>query len=93
MRLNKPHMKRSRGHTEHSIAGWEGCFEKLDKNMRERVWKKVQQLKTQLHSRHLMQGLDFFVSEVGQYRIAYKIDEQRKVKVVHFVDDHKEYEK
>ena len=73
--------------------GWEKCFEKLDKGMRRRVWKKIQQLKIQTHSRHLKQGLNFFVSEVGQYRIAYKIDGQRKVKVVHFVGDHKEYEK
>ena len=73
--------------------GWESCFEKLDKGIRERVWKKIQQLKVLPQSRHLRQGFDFFVSEVGQYRIAYKVDEQRKVKVVHFVGDHKEYDK
>ena len=72
---------------------WEKCFERLDKGVRARVWKKIQQLKTPSHSRHLRQGFDFFVSEVGQYRIAYKIDERKKVKVVHFVGNHKEYEK
>jgi mRNA-degrading endonuclease RelE of RelBE toxin-antitoxin system len=75
------------------VQGWENRFEKLDKGMRERVWKKIQQLKTKSHSRHLKQGLNFFVSEVGQYRIAYKIDEKRNVKIVHFVGDHKAYEK
>ena len=73
--------------------GWANCFEKLDKGMRERVWKKIQQLKTRMPARHLKQGLAFFVSEVGQYRIAYKVDEKRKVKTVHFVGNHKEYEK
>ncbi len=73
--------------------GWEQYFEKLDKSMRERVWKKIQQLKTLHHSRHLKQGLGFFISEVGQYRIAYEIDETRKTKIIHFVGDHKQYEK
>jgi len=73
--------------------GWGEAFGKLDKGMCERVWKKIQQLKMQMPARHLKQGLAFFVSEVGQYRIAYDVDEKRKVKTVHFVGDHKEYEK
>jgi mRNA-degrading endonuclease RelE of RelBE toxin-antitoxin system len=73
--------------------GWEAYFEKLDKSMRERVWRKIQQLKTIPHSRHLKHGLDYFVSEVGQYRIAYKINEEKKTKILYFVGDHKDYEK
>lgn len=73
--------------------GWDFYFWKLDKSMRDRVWKKIQQLKLIPHSRHLKQGLDYFVSEVGQYRIAYKINEDKKTKILYFVGDHKEYEK
>ncbi|MCX6777513.1 MAG: type II toxin-antitoxin system HigB family toxin [Candidatus Micrarchaeota archaeon] len=73
--------------------GWEAYFEKLDKSMRDRVWKKIQQLKKIESARHLRQGSDFYVSEIGQYRLCYKIDEKRRVKTIHFVGDHKEYEK
>jgi len=73
--------------------GWEDTFGKLDRSMRERVWKKIQQPKMQMPARHLKQGLAFFVSEAGQYRIAYKADEKRKVKTIYFVGDHEEYEK
>jgi mRNA-degrading endonuclease RelE of RelBE toxin-antitoxin system len=73
--------------------GWEENFKKMDKSIRERVWKKIQQLKTLTNSRHLKKGFDFFVSEIGQYRIAYKTDEKRKTKTIYFVGDHKEYEK
>ncbi|MFH1285142.1 MAG: type II toxin-antitoxin system RelE/ParE family toxin [Candidatus Micrarchaeota archaeon] len=82
--------------TDYSLEfahGWQEYFEKLDNSMRARVWKKIQQLKTLPHSRHLKQGLDFYVAETGQYRIAYKIDEERKIKTIHFVGDHKEYER
>lgn len=72
---------------------WDGWFSRLDTSMKKRVMKKILQLQGENPSRHLKSGLDFFVSEVGQYRIAYKVDEKRKVKTVHFVGDHKEYEK
>jgi len=73
--------------------GWDGYFKKLDKGMRERVWKKIQQLKGSVPSRHLKKGLDFHVSEIGQYRLCFKINEKAKVKTIYFVGDHKEYEK
>ncbi|MEW6329519.1 MAG: hypothetical protein AB1468_05375 [Candidatus Micrarchaeota archaeon] len=73
--------------------GWEGYFEKLDRSMQERVWRKIQQLKTTTYARHLKKGLPFYVSEIGQYRPCYTIDEKKKIKVVYFVGDHKEYEK
>lgn len=73
--------------------GWDAYFKRLDKGMRGRVWKKVQQLKQAPASRHLKQGPDFFIAEIGQYRIAYRVFEPRKVKRIYFVGDHKEYEK
>ncbi len=73
--------------------GWDSYFSKLDKSMQRRVWKKVQRLKRGIPARHLKRGLPFFVSEVGQYRICYAVDERRMVKTVFFVGTHKEYEK
>ena len=38
-------------------------------------------------------GVDFFVEEVGQYRICYKSFEDKILRRCYFVGDHKEYEK
>ncbi len=73
--------------------GWDEYFDKMDKSVKERVWKKILQLKTLPPSRHLKQGFSYFISEIGQYRIAYKVDENRRIKMVYFAGDHKEYEK
>ncbi len=72
---------------------WGGCFSKLDKAMKQRVMKKILQLREDIPARHLKMGLPFFVCELGQYRLCYITDEQRKEKTVCFVGDHKQYEK
>jgi hypothetical protein len=72
---------------------WNGYFDRLSPDMRKRVWKKIQQIKAGLPGRHLRFGVDFFVEEVGQYRICYKSFEARKVRRFYFVGDHKEYER
>lgn len=72
---------------------WDGYFSRLDKTMKKRVMRKILQLQYGVHSRHLKQGLPFYVSEIGQYRLCYAVDEARKTKMVYFVGDHKEYEK
>lgn len=73
--------------------GWDGRFGRLDKSVQIRVWKKVLRIKAGLPARHLGQGVDYFVEEVGQYRIAYKSNEQTKERRFHFVGTHKEYMK
>lgn len=40
-----------------------------------------------------LRHLPFVVEEVGQYRIALFQDDEKKTKEVHFVGDHKQYEK
>ncbi len=73
--------------------GWDCYFKRLDKSMKVRVWKKIQQLKGSVPSRHLKKGLDFHVSEIGQYRLCYKIDDNKMAKTIYFVGNHKDYEK
>jgi len=70
---------------------WGYYFEKLDRGMRDRVWKKIQQLKQPLPSRHLRHGYAYSVAEVGQYRIVFREFEEKQVKLVYFVGTHKEY--
>ena len=70
---------------------WNGYFNRLNRDMRKRVWKKILQIRNGLPGRHLRFGADYFVEEVGQYRICYKSFEDRKVRRFYFVGDHKEY--
>lgn len=73
--------------------GWDRYFEKLPKDIQIRVWKKINKIKTGLPGRHLHSGVDYFVEEVGQYRICYKSFENKKVRRFYFVGNHKDYEK
>ncbi len=72
---------------------WKDRFARLPEDIKERVVKKMKQILNGLPGRHLRFGLDFFVEEVGQYRICYKSFEDRKIRRFYFVGDHKEYEK
>ncbi|MFH1106846.1 MAG: hypothetical protein V1787_03035 [Candidatus Micrarchaeota archaeon] len=71
----------------------EAGFLKLDESVKGRIRKKLRQLEGSLPSRHLGHGLPYFVEEAGQYRIAFEVDSERKMKIVHFIGSHKEYEK
>ncbi|MFH1056345.1 MAG: hypothetical protein V1717_00925 [Candidatus Micrarchaeota archaeon] len=73
--------------------GWDEFFKKLDSAVKQRIWKKILQLKNPLKHRHLKYGLPFFVEEAGGYRIVFKVVEGVKVKKVFFAGDHKQYEK
>ena len=73
--------------------GWREYFDKLDTSVQARVFKKIRQLETGFPGRHLKHGLDFFVEEVGGFRIAYKSDEALKIRKIYFAGSHKDYEK
>ncbi len=69
-------------------------FCKLDRSVRLAVAKKlVQMQRDDKRARHLEHGSPYFVEEVGQYRICFRLVEKDKHKQVLFVGDHKEYEK
>ena len=72
---------------------WDSYFSKLDNSLKKRVMKKILQLQYGVPARHLKQGLPFFVSEMGQYRLCYTVDEKRKIKTIYFVGNHKDYER
>ena len=70
---------------------WDKFFKKMDKESREKIWKKIQQLKELQTARHLKKGLPYFVLETGQYRICF-IEKQNK-RTIAFAGNHKQYEK
>jgi mRNA-degrading endonuclease RelE of RelBE toxin-antitoxin system len=72
---------------------WKEYFQELPDDIKERVAKKIKRIMEGLPGRHLRFGVDFFVEEVGQYRICYKSDEVKKIRTFYFVGTHKDYEK
>ena len=73
--------------------GWEKYFDNLPEDIKPRVAKKISRILEGLPGRHLRFGVDFFVEEVGQYRICYKSFNDRKIRRFYFAGNHKEYEK
>lgn len=73
------------------VEDWDDFFEKFDNSSKNIVWKKIMKLKYLQSARHLCHGLQFFVVEVGQYRICF--EEINNVRRIVFVGNHKQYEK
>jgi mRNA-degrading endonuclease RelE of RelBE toxin-antitoxin system len=71
--------------------GWDKHFVRFDRTTRQRILTKFGHMKQPLLGRGLHSS-HYHVEEVGGYRIAYKLDEERRVKIIQFVGDHKQYE-
>ncbi len=72
---------------------WLKFWKKVPHNMKLRIKRKIDKIISNPKGRHLRHGLDFFVAEVGQYRIVYRIFENDRKVRFYFVGKHKEYEK
>jgi len=73
------------------IDDWDIYYAKTDTSEKQRIWKKIRQLKTLAKARHLRKGLPYFVVETRQYRICFK--EEKNKRTIHFAGNHKQYEK
>lgn len=71
---------------------WPEYFQSLTKAIKERVVKKIENVLEYPQKRHLKKVF-FFVDELGQYRIVYRVFEEHKRVRFYFVGTHKEYEK
>lgn len=71
---------------------WPEYFQPLANVVKERVAKKIKKVLEYPQKRHLKK-LSFFVDEIGQYRIVYRIFDENKRVRFYFVGNHKEYEK
>jgi len=72
--------------------GWDKHFKKFDPETRQRILKKMEQMKQPLQARGL-KASRAVVEEIGQYRIAFYQNEELRKKEIHFVGNHKQYEK
>lgn len=72
---------------------WPEFFDKLESQLKERILKKIQKILEFPQKRHLKKGADYFVDQIGQYRIVYRIFEERKAVKFYFIGNHKDYEK
>ncbi len=71
---------------------WPRYFGALDNSIKERIAKKIEKILEYPIKRHLKK-ISFFVDEVGQYRIVYRVFDETKQLRFYFVGTHKEYEK
>jgi len=71
---------------------WDSNFKKFDRNTQKKILKKFEQLKQPLASRGLHSS-KYVVEEVGQFRIVFIQDYELKIHFIHFVGNHKQYEK
>ena len=72
---------------------WAEYFDKLEYSLQERVAKKIKKILEFPQKRHMKKSARYFVDEVGQYRLVYRIFEEQKEARFYFVGNHKEYEK
>lgn len=72
--------------------GWDIHLHSFSIDVQERLRKKIEQMKQPLQGRGL-HGSRYNIEEVDQYRIAYILDTQSQTKKIHFIGNHKQYEK
>jgi mRNA-degrading endonuclease RelE of RelBE toxin-antitoxin system len=78
--------------TIHYEANWDIYFNRLDQTIQSHIFKKINKLQFDIHTRHFRK-LNFFISEVGQYRIAFFENKETKTRTIVFVGNHTQYEK
>lgn len=72
--------------------GWDKHFEKFDNSAKQKILKKLEQMKQPLQGRGL-KASKAVVEEAGQFRIAFFQNEEKQQKEIHFIGNHKQYEK
>lgn len=72
--------------------GWDRHFRDFDKEIQRRILAKLEHMKQPLSGRWL-HSFRYCVEEVGGCRIAFILDETNRVKHIHFIGNHKQYER
>jgi len=72
--------------------GWDNNFKKFDKSIQTIILNKLEKMKEPSIGRGLHSSR-YQIEEAGQYRIAFILDEKNRTKAIHFIGNHKQYEK
>ncbi len=72
--------------------GWDRHFKDFDKSVQQLILKKLEHMKQPLQARGLHSSR-YRVEEAGGYRIALIQDDENRIKHIHFVGNHPQYEK
>ncbi len=71
---------------------WPKYFDNLEEQIKGRTAKKIKKILENPQKRHLKKA-KYFVDEIGQNRIVYRVFEEEKQVRFYFVGNHKEYKK
>ncbi|MDO8554541.1 MAG: hypothetical protein Q7S22_07065 [Candidatus Micrarchaeota archaeon] len=74
---------------------WKKYFRSVPPDIQLRFKKRLEKYENfpTVSFRHEKHGLDYFVDEIGQYRVLFTSEETSKIRRFYFIGDHKEYEK
>lgn len=73
---------------------WPKYFKRVPKEIRERFLKRMKKYKQfpTPSFRHAKLGVHYFIDEIGQYRVCFVSDEEKKLRTFYFIGNHKDYE-
>ncbi len=71
---------------------WDIHFKHFDRSIQQHIIKKLEKMKQPIQGRGLNNS-KYQIEETGQHRIAFIEDETTRTKYIHFIGNHKQYEK
>lgn len=74
---------------------WSIYFENVPPDIQQRFLKRREKYSNfpSFAFRHEQHGVEYFVDEIGQYRVLFTSDESTKTRRFYFIGKHKEYDK
>ena len=74
---------------------WKTYFKTIPLDIQRRFKKRLDKYESfpSFAFRHEKYGIEYFVDEIGQYRVLFTSDENSKIRRFYFIGDHKEYDR
>jgi len=74
---------------------WRTYYKKVPPDIQKRFKKRLNKYEIfpTISFRHAKYGVEFFMDEIGQYRVCFVSNENSKIRRFYFIGKHKEYEK
>jgi mRNA-degrading endonuclease RelE of RelBE toxin-antitoxin system len=72
---------------------WEEYFASIPLSIQRRFAKRIKKYQEYPKFKHHHHGLPYFVDKIGQYRVCFTQDVERKIRTFYYIGKHKDYEK